>query len=81
MNLPQLHSFEKSLLKHISKREYLNVNRTIIIAVSGGKDSMALLFAMIKLKYFLKLNFIVAHINHHLRQNSSNDELFVKKAI
>lgn len=79
MNLPQLHSFEKSLLKHISKKDYLNVNRTIIIAVSGGKDSMALLFAMIKLKYFLKLNFIVAHINHHLRQNSSNDELFVKK--
>ena len=74
-----LHSFEELLLNRISNNDYFNNNRSIIIAVSGGKDSMALLHAMIKLNQVLKKDLVVVHINHHLRKNSIEDELFVKE--
>ena len=79
MKQQKLHSFEKSLLNSITKIGYDKSNHNIIIAVSGGKDSMALLHAMIKLNHLLKLNLIAVHINHHIRKNSTTDELFVKE--
>ena len=79
MRQQKLHSFEKSLLNSITKIGYDKSNHNIIIAVSGGKDSMALLHAMIKLNPLLKLNLIAVHINHHIRKNSTADELFVKE--
>ena len=79
MKKPKLHSFEELLLNRLSNDDYFNNNRSIIIAVSGGKDSMALLHAMIKLNQVLKKDLVVVHINHHLRKNSIEDELFVKE--
>jgi tRNA(Ile)-lysidine synthase len=52
----------------------------VIVACSGGPDSVALLHLLnqIKGKYDLKL--IVAHVNHKLRgQESDEDERFVKR--
>ena len=73
MTKPKLHIFEKSLLSIISRKDYISYNQNIIIAVSGGRDSMALLYAMIKLNHLLKINIFVAHINNHLRENSILD--------
>ena len=44
----------------------------IICAVSGGADSMALLFAMKLLADKLNIQVSAAHFNHHLRGNESN---------
>jgi len=79
MRKQKLHNFEQSLLKTLSKIGFINKNKNIIIAISGGKDSMALLHGMMKLNHILKLNLIAVHINHHIRKNSTVDELFVKK--
>ena len=52
---------------------------TVICAVSGGADSVALLFAMYLLKDKLDITLEAAHFNHHLRgQESDRDEVFVK---
>ena len=51
---------------------------TVICAVSGGADSMALLWAMYLLKDKLKIQLSAAHFNHHLRgEESDRDEAFV----
>lgn len=51
----------------------------IICAVSGGADSMALLWAMYLLKEKLGIRLSAAHFNHHLRGvESDRDEQFVK---
>ncbi len=51
----------------------------IVCAVSGGADSMALLWGLYLLKDKLQLDLCVAHFNHHLRGEESNrDEAFVK---
>lgn len=62
-------------------RQYQMIARGdhIICAVSGGADSMALLFAMYLLKEKLGIDLSAAHFNHHLRgQESDRDEQFVK---
>lgn len=51
----------------------------ITCAVSGGADSIALLFGLYLLKDKLKLELHAAHFNHHLRgAESDEDELFVR---
>ena len=51
----------------------------IICAVSGGADSMALLWAMYLLKEKLGIDLSAAHFNHHLREEASDrDEQFVR---
>ena len=51
----------------------------IVCAVSGGADSMALLWALYLLKEEWDLDISAAHFNHHLRgAESDRDEAFVR---
>ena len=52
---------------------------TIVCAVSGGADSMALLWSLYLLKEEWDLTLSAAHFNHHLRgAESDRDEQFVR---
>ena len=53
---------------------------TIVCAVSGGADSMALLFSLYLLKEEWQLELSAAHFNHRLRgAESDRDEQFVRE--
>ena len=54
----------------------LNNDTHIIVGVSSGPDSMALLHM---LKNNLKCKIVCAHINHNVRKQSAEEELFLKK--
>lgn len=55
-------------------------NKHIIAAVSGGPDSVCLLYLLNSLKDKLKLNLEVCHVNYKLRGlDSDEDEKLVKK--
>lgn len=55
--------------------QYISSNDTLIIAVSGGPDSLALLNIFVDFSF----NIIVAHVNHGIRGKDSNrDEKFVR---
>ena len=50
----------------------------ITVALSGGADSVALLYSLYLLKDELKLSLSACHVNHNLRgEESDGDELFV----
>ena len=52
----------------------------VVCAVSGGADSMALLWGMYLLKDSLELDISAAHFNHRLRgEESDRDETFVRE--
>lgn len=52
----------------------------VVCAVSGGADSMALLWAMYLMKDTLEIDLCAAHYNHHLRgAESDRDEAFVRE--
>lgn len=62
----------------LKQYEMVKPGDRVICAVSGGADSMALLWAMYLLKDKLQISLSAAHFNHHLRGGESNrDEVFV----
>ncbi len=67
------------LLKFIRQQDMILSGETVICAVSGGADSVALLFALYLLKEKLGIQLEAAHFNHHLRgEESDRDEGFVR---
>ena len=61
-------------------RELVQPGDTLVCAVSGGADSVALLFGMYLLREKLQLHLSAAHFNHHLRGGESDeDEAFVRE--
>ena len=68
------------LLKFIREQDMVKPGDRVICAVSGGADSVALLFAFYLLKEKLDIRLEAAHFNHHLRGEESNrDEAFVSQ--
>ena len=67
------------LLSFIRKQKLLQPGDRVVCAVSGGADSVALLFALYLLRDKLKISLFAAHYNHHLRGDESDrDEAFVR---
>ena len=61
---------------YIKKQKLLNLSGTYMVALSGGADSVALLYALFQLGYKV----IAVHCNFHLRQEESDrDENFCKE--
>ncbi len=52
---------------------------TVTCAVSGGADSMALLWALCRLREPLGLALYCAHFNHGLREDAAKDAAFVRE--
>jgi tRNA(Ile)-lysidine synthase len=69
------------VLKTIRNYEMLKPNDTVLVAVSGGPDSVFLLQALAHLKTKLKLKkLVVCNLDHGIRgKESGEDSLFVKK--
>ena len=68
------------LCSFVGQQEMIAPGDRIICAVSGGADSMALLFAMYLLRKKLDITLCAAHFNHNLRgAESDGDEQFVRE--
>jgi len=67
------------LTDFIRQQGMIQPGDTVICAVSGGADSVALLFGLYLLKEKLEIRLEAAHFNHQLRGEESNrDEAFVR---
>lgn len=64
----------RSILEH----RLLPPKARVLVAVSGGADSVALLHALRALAPRLKLHLRVAHLDHGLRTESADDAAFVR---
>jgi len=75
-----LSEFEKKVSDYARANGLFSPAQRLLLAVSGGADSTALLHAMHELKAagFLKCELLCAHLNHQLRGNEADlDEEFV----
>lgn len=62
--------FNKSIIQN---------NDCLVVAVSGGMDSMVLLHILNKMKSDKNLSLHVCHVNHQVRLASELEEMFVQK--
>ena len=66
----------KKVIEFLKKT--IDKNTSLVVACSGGPDSMCLLDLVTKLKDELNLNIIVAHVNHKLRIESEEEAKMVE---
>lgn len=60
-------------------KNYITMGDNIIVAVSGGADSMCLLDLMQKYSKDVKFDFSVVHVNHNIRgEESDSDQRFIE---
>ncbi len=70
---------EEKVLSTIKRFSLIEPNETVLCAVSGGPDSVALLHILKALSEKLKITLQAAHFNHGLRDSEADkDENFVK---
>jgi len=62
----------------IRKYALLRAGDSVLVAVSGGPDSLALLYCLRALSEELRLRLIVAHFDHRLRPGSAGEAEFVR---
>ncbi len=71
---------QNRLLKFAREQNLITPGDTVICAVSGGADSVAMLFALYLLREKLGITLEAAHFNHNLRREESlRDETFVRE--
>lgn len=52
---------------------------SVVVAISGGPDSMALLSVLVEVSKKIGFNIICAHVNHNLRIESENEKVMVEE--
>lgn len=73
-------SLEYKVYRTIEENELIQAGDHIVVALSGGPDSVCLLKILLKLKEKLSVSVSACHFNHKMRGEESNlDEKFVKK--
>ena len=67
----------QKLLQMMQAKGYFNRHKKILVAVSGGADSMSLLHFLYNHQKDLDIQLGIAHINHKQRQESEHEEAYL----
>ena len=71
--------FETRVLNCIMKYNMISNGDKIVVAVSGGPDSMSLLNVLINLKEKYDIELFVAHVNHMIREVADSETKYVEE--
>ncbi|MER1988164.1 MAG: tRNA lysidine(34) synthetase TilS [Solibacillus isronensis] len=76
-----MHTLEHQVLAYIKEQQLIKSGDKLLIACSGGVDSMALLSFFYHFRHYFKIEIAVAHVDHMLRgEQSAQDLQFVEQA-
>ena len=70
--------FREKVKRTIKDNDLIKENDKIVVAVSGGPDSMCLLHVLINLKKQMNFDIVVAHVNHMIREEADSETEYVK---
>ena len=73
-----MNKFEQILKAVILKQDLLRRGSRVLLGVSGGSDSVALLSALAELRTDLGFQLIVGHVNHHWHGQAGQHQKFVQ---
>ena len=71
---------KEKVMSTITKNNLIQNGDKLVLAVSGGPDSLAMLNVLLDIRKSERLDFefVVAHVNHMIRKEAVDDEKFVK---
>lgn len=68
------------VLDEVRKHSLIEDGDSIVVGVSGGADSMALLYILMELREEIEFDIHIAHVNHGVRgEDALRDQMFVEK--
>ncbi len=71
--------FVQEMYRFISQHSMIEAGEIVLVAVSGGADSMALLYGLHTLLPHLNCYLHIVHLDHNLRDDSATDAKFVEE--
>ena len=63
--------------RFITQHRMIQPKETVLVGVSGGADSLALLYTLHTLRYQLDCQLHIAHLDHSFREDSAKDAVYV----
>lgn len=70
---------KEKVWKVIEEHRLIEEGDNIVIGLSGGPDSIALLYVLLEIKEYMDFNIFIAHVNHGVRgKDALEDEKFVQ---
>lgn len=65
-------------IDYLINRIRINENDTVVLASSGGPDSMALFDVLLKIRTTIPFKIVCAHVNHNVREESTEEAEFLR---
>jgi tRNA(Ile)-lysidine synthase len=66
------------VLKYVREQDMLKEGDLVVAGVSGGADSVCLLFVLLEIKKVIPIKIEVVHINHMIREDAVTDARYVE---
>ncbi|KPN80324.1 hypothetical protein RZ56_02130 [Apilactobacillus kunkeei] len=76
--MPEQNTTQQKFNRLVDNNDWFNHDEAVVVAVSAGVDSMALLNLMMNLPKQNRPTIIVAHVNHHLREQSAEEQQYIR---
>lgn len=70
---------KEKIIENIRENRLLEDCSGLVLCISGGADSMSLLHFFLENKGLYGVPFVVAHVNHGLREESKDEEKYLKE--
>ena len=71
-------NLESKVLAYCNRHGMFQEGDSVVLGVSGGADSVCLLFVLLALQEELALKLHVVHVNHGIREDAGEDAAYVK---
>ncbi len=69
----------KKVLNYIKKYKMIDPGDTIVAGISGGADSVCLLFMLLEIRKQIPFTLKAVHVNHGIRKDASADACYVRE--
>jgi len=70
---------EEKVFSFMEEHHMLNPNDRVVVGVSGGADSVCLLFVLLEYAKKVPISLAVAHVNHGIRREAEEDAHYVEE--
>lgn len=75
----QYYELEQRVMAYCREHRLFTPGEGVVLGVSGGADSVCLLFALHRLRRELGIRLYVVHVNHGIREDAARDAAYVEE--
>lgn len=80
ISIQYIKNMVKKVLNFIKENNMLQDGDSVVLGVSGGADSICMLYVLKEISRFINLKLVVVHVHHHIRGKEADEDMeYVRK--